>query len=188
MLLKNEKFQVKITEDETFTLESTDNLPYDIFFNPENLDRSNITKALRIRIKSKDRERDVILIGSFYCYDTDCAVLEDNKLAVLMNNTVTVIDLEECKISKHEKFSEFGCYFSICKFQGDYIIHGELEIVKLDKDLNKEWDFSGADIFVTQDNNKPFQISGDKILLYDWNGAYYELDMNGKLIYDTYKK
>ena len=50
-------------EDKTFTLQSTDNIPYDILFNPENLSRSDITKAFRIRIKSNDRDRDIILIG-----------------------------------------------------------------------------------------------------------------------------
>ena len=188
MLLKSEKFQVEITEDKTFTLQSTDNIPYNVLFNPENLRRSDITKAFRIRIKSNDSEKDIILIGSLYCYDTDCAILEDEKLIILMNGTVTIIDIEEYKILRHEKFSNFGCYFGIYKFQDSYIIYGELEIVKLDKYLNKEWDFSGADIFVTQDKNKPFQISDNKIQLYDWNGVYYELDMNGKLIYDTYKK
>ncbi|ALB45679.1 hypothetical protein [Clostridium beijerinckii] len=187
MILRSEKFQIEVTEDKTFTIQSTDNKPYDILFNPENLSWRDITKAFRIKIKSDDRERDIILIGSLYCYDADCAILEANKLIVLMNYAVTIINIEECKILRHKKFSDSGCYFGIYEFRNGYIVYGELEIVKLDKSLNKEWDFMGADIFVTQDKNVPFQISGDKIKLYDWSGAYYELDMNGKVIYDTFK-
>ncbi|NOW90669.1 hypothetical protein BCD91_002692 [Clostridium beijerinckii] len=187
MILRSEKFQVEVTEDKTFTIQSTDNKPYDILFNPENLSRGDITKAFRIKIKSNNRERDIILIGSLYCYDEDCAILEENKLIVLINCAVTIINIEECKTLRHNKFSDSGCYFGIYEFQNGYIVYGELEIVKLDKFLNKEWDFSGADIFVTQDKNIPFQISGDKIQLYDWNGVYYELDKNGKIIDDPFR-
>lgn len=42
--------------------------------------------------------------------------------------------------------------FQIFKQLNDYIIHGELQVTKLEKNGNKKWEFGGRDIFVNIDN------------------------------------
>lgn len=95
---------------------------------------------------------------------------------------------EWLQLVKYKKIDCFGDNFAIYLINNGYIIHGEIEVFKLDYELDKIWEFSGADILVTQDNKLPFLIDEDRIKIYDWNGIYYEIDLNGKLIYDTYKK
>jgi hypothetical protein len=43
-------------------------------------------------------------------------------------------------------------------------------------------DFSGKDIFVTQDGSNAINLAGEKIELTDWDGDKYILDDNGQLI------
>lgn len=184
MQLKNLQYSIDIEIDNTFTLESTDNRPYDYIFNPEALTRNDYTKVFSIRIsKGCDEPTNIALIGSFYSFPEDCAILKDNHLTVLMDSTITVIDLITLSIIRHKIFSDFGTYFSIYSFDNGYIVYGELDIVKLDITLQIEWTFSGADIFVLPDESIiPFNINGDTIELRDWEGKYYYLDKYGNKI------
>ncbi|MDD4564210.1 MAG: hypothetical protein PHE79_01795 [Eubacteriales bacterium] len=187
MKLKDTAYLIDINIDDTYSLESTDNRHYDFIFNPESLTRNDFTKVFAIKASDGfDEPKNIALIGSLYSCAKDCAVLEDSQLIVLMNSAVTVIDLDTFKLIEHKEFSDFGCFFSIYPFDMGYLVYGELEIVKLNKNLEIEWDFSGADIFVSPDELiNPFSINGDTIELYDWNGSFYLLDKSGNQINRT---
>ncbi len=184
MHLKNTAYLIDISIDDTYSLESTDNKPYDYIFNPESFTRNDFTKVFSIRVSNGfDDPVNIALIGSLYSCAKDCAVLEDSKLTVLMNSEITVIDLDSLKLIEHKELSDFGCFFSIYSFDKGYLVYGELEIVKLSNTLEIEWEFSGADIFVSPDDSiNPFSINGDTIELRDWNGNYYHLEKSGNQI------
>ena len=78
--------------------------------------------------------------------------------------------------------------FQIFKQQNDYIVHGELQVTKLDKEGNKKWEFGGADIFVNIDNEEEFKLESDGILLTDYAKTKYKIDFDGKLLWDTSKQ
>lgn len=78
--------------------------------------------------------------------------------------------------------------FQIYKLQDDYIIHGELQITKLNKDGQIKWELGGADIFVSIDNEEEFKLEHDGILLTDFAKVKYKIDFNGKLIWNTFKR
>lgn len=61
-------------------------------------------------------------------------------------------------------------------------------MTKLDKDGNKKWEFGGADIFVSMDNEEEFKLESDGILLTDFAKTKYKIDFDGKLLWDTYKR
>ncbi len=75
-----------------------------------------------------------------------------------------------------------GCNFGIYQKSNYYIIYWEIEIIRLNEQFKKVWSFSGEDIFVSQNGECPFSLADDKIMLNDWNGTYYEIDLNGNLI------
>lgn len=72
--------------------------------------------------------------------------------------------------------------FQIYKYQDDYLIHGELQISRLDCNGNIKWEFSGADIFVSIDNEEEFLIKNDGILLTDFTGKKYKINFDGKVL------
>ena len=69
--------------------------------------------------------------------------------------------------------------FGIYQFDNDFLIHGELQISRIDINGNEKWTFRARDIFVTSDGDNSFAIQADKILLIDWEGYRYTLDKNG---------
>jgi len=179
MFIENEIYKVKIIRDETFTLNSTDNKPYHCVFNPDDMKRSDYYKVLSITVEYFDSEKRIALIGSLFGADEDIALLDGNDLIILMNTTITVINCQTLSISLHKAIAKGGIYFSMHRFDNGFVIYGELEILKLSFEFEKEWDFSGADIFVTHDGSNPFHIENDTIHLLDWEGRQYVVDRFG---------
>lgn len=135
MFIKNDIYQISIDKDETFSLESTDNKPYEILLNPDNLKKSDYFKAFYISIEANCNKRQIVLVGSLFGSDDNTAILDNNDLIILMNTMIIVIDCLTLTIKTHRHIPDNGCYFSIYRFNSGYIVYGELEIVKLTKQI-----------------------------------------------------
>jgi len=96
-----------------------------------------------------------------------------------MNSVIVGIDCQTFSLVLHKVISSFGIGISINRFCDGYIIHGELEILKLSDKFELEWSFSGADIFVTEDEGNSFYIEKDIIHVTDWEGNKYKIDKFG---------
>ena len=182
MILKNNICIVNIAIDQAYTVDSTDNKPYDLVINPQNLRHSDNYKVFAVVIDLFDKELNIALIGDFYSYDTDCAVLEDDVLTILQNNTITQLNVNDSRIINFKEFDCFGCNYGIYKVNAGYIIYGEIDITMLDFDFNKKWSFSGKDIFVSMSDKKAFELCDNSIKLYDFDDNFYEIDFPGNLI------
>jgi hypothetical protein len=102
-----------------------------------------------------------------------------------MDDMLHVFNVNTGHLILQKHYDQLCTYFAIYPFDDAFIIHGECEIVKLNRDYDIEWRFSGCDIFVRQSRaDNAFMINGDTIQLYDFYDNYYEIDKNGKLIKD----
>lgn len=179
MILQNNSFQVHITIDDTYSIDSTDNIHFDVILNPDHLSRTDRYRTADIIIKDKgNKEWRIALLG----YYVNHALLEDHKLSILQDDKITRIDLRSFKILLHKPVNCFGSCLAIYPFMDGYLIHGELSILKTNKNLDIIWEFSGRDIFVTNNDKESLTIKDNIIQLYDWDNNYYELDENGKLL------
>ena len=133
------------------------------------------------------RNVDIALIGDYYTYPEDCAILEDDILTVLQNDYITLIDLKLVRIIACYELDVFGTTFSIYRMSDGYLIYGEIEIIKLDNEFNVAWKFSGRDIFVSISGKNAFEIAEQSIKLYDFEDNFYEIDFDGKLINEKLK-
>jgi len=110
-------------------------------------------------------------------------LIERDCLVILLDGTV----YEIC----HKTGTLLGSYeirggwelFRIYRFDTGYVIHGETEIIKLNKEFNEEWSFSGRDIFVKPDNGVNFEIKNGRIGVVDFQGCFYILDKDGKCVH-----
>ena len=182
MTIENEIYKIKIIQDEVFSLDSTDNKSYTHTFNPADMKRSDYYKVFSINIYDGTNTNQIALIGPPYGGVEDVALLENDDLIVLMNTTLTVIDCCTLSIKFIKKISDFGIYFSIHKFENGYIVYGELDILKISPVFEREWSFSGADIFVSPDGDSSFCIEKDTIHLSDWEGRRYIINKFGEEI------
>lgn len=182
MILQNELCNIKIAIDETFTVESTDNMPYDLVLNPYQKRHDDLYKVFTIEIDRFYKIMRIALVGDFYSYDTDCALLDGEILTVLQNDTVSQIRIIDGTLIFTKKFDCFGCNYGIYKVKQGYIVYGEIEILMLDFDFNIRWKFSGRDIFVSVTGKNAFELCENSIKLYDFEDNYYEIDFNGNRI------
>ena len=184
MELANEFCTVEIKTDPVYTIGSVDNMPYDSVLNPDNCTGDEYFKAFSIHIDLFSRELTIVLIGNGYADDTDCAFLDGYILTVMMNHTISQIDVRDASLLLHKEYESFGCTFAIFRLQTGYIVYGEIEIIRLNDNFNRLWAFSGRDIFVSISGKNPFELCGSRIKLYDFEDNYYELDFDGNLIND----
>lgn len=182
MLLQNPKCKIMISVDETYTVESSDNNHYDMVLNPYHFKRNNRYKTFSIQIDLFYKKICVALVGDFYSYDADCAILDNEILTILQNNAIIQIKIYDGSLMFYKVFDCFGCNYAIYKVGSDYIIYGEIEIIMLDSKFNKKWTFSGRDIFVSMSKKKSFELCENSIKLYDFEDNFYEVDFDGKQI------
>lgn len=182
MILNNEVYEIEIVVDETYTINSTDNKHYDYVYNPNVLDDNDFINVFSIKIKSNEKVINIALIGGAYSNIDNCAILHNDVLIVLQNDMISKIDITTGKLISSKIIETFGSNFSIHHIKTGYIIHGEIEIIKLTFDFEIEWTFSARDIFATLDGTTAFELCDNCIKLYDFENNYYEIDLNGNLI------
>ncbi len=84
MILQNEICHIEINIDETYTVGSADHRHYDVILNPGHYLHNDLSKTLSIHIDLYSRDFQVALIGPYYSYDLDCAVLQDDIFTLLV--------------------------------------------------------------------------------------------------------
>jgi hypothetical protein len=114
-------------------------------------------------------------------------IIDNDNLLICCCDTVFCLTLPNLDLKWKTQADQATC-FQIFKQQDEYIIHGEFQVTKLDKNGNKKWEFGGADIFVSIDNEEEFKLESDGILLTDFAKTKYKIDFEGKLLWDTYKQ
>ena len=78
-----------------------------------------------------------------------------------------------------------GTLFSVYRYQQDFIMYCEMDIIRMTRNLDVVWDFGARDIFVRYQGEEPaFEMMPDRIRLYDFSDNYYEIDYDGKVIKD----
>lgn len=114
-------------------------------------------------------------------------LVDNDRLLICCCDSVFSLSLPNLELHWRTQADLATC-FQIFLHQSDYIVHGELQITKLDKDGNKKWEFAGADIFVSIDNEEVYTIESDGILLTDFAKTKYKIDFDGNLLWDTYQR
>ena len=125
----------------------------------------------------------VLLVADTYNVLSEKGILLDNdRLLIACGNEVFCILLPTLELLWHTQVDMATC-FEIVPYQEDYITHGEVEIVRLNKQGEILWQFSGKDIFVSPSERTPaFKMTPQGIDLIDFNYEEYHIDYEGKLI------
>ena len=82
----------------------------------------------------------VALIGDYFSYDVDCAVLEESVLTVLQNGFIIQLNVNNSSIIHCKEIEHFGCNFRIYRIKNGYIIYGEIEITMLDSKIQSRFE------------------------------------------------
>ncbi len=135
--------------------------------------------------QTEEEIKNVVLTGggSVSSLWEKSALLDDDRLLIACGNEVFCILLPTLELLWHTQVDMATC-FQIVAYQDDYITHGEVEIVRLNKQGEILWQFSGKDIFVSPIERTPsFTLTREGIELVDFNYESYFIDYDGKLLW-----
>lgn len=104
------------------------------------------------------------------------SLIDDNKFLICCAHTIFCLALPDLDLLWHTKADSATC-FEIFNYQDGYIVHGELEISRLDKHGSLIWQFGGTDIFVTTNRYGDFEVKGSLIIAKNWDGLEYTVDI-----------
>jgi outer membrane protein assembly factor BamB len=106
-------------------------------------------------------------------------ITELNRIVTCCSDTIFCLSIPDLSLIWKTKADQSTC-FEIFKYNTDYIVHGELEITRLDNNGNILWQREGADIFTTLNSvESDFIITQDHILATDWGNRKYKFDFDG---------
>ena len=124
---------------------------------------------------------------SLFC-DVRDTLQEEECLILIFFDEIQQLDVKTGTVLRKVKCPNMGGLIDICSVEDAYIIHGELELFRYDKQLNRIWKFCGRDIFATIDDEKAFWLEGNIIHCRDWLGWHYVLDLDGNLLSEECEK
>ena len=105
-------------------------------------------------------------------------IIESNRILICCCDSVFCLELPTLNLNWKTKV-DWATAFEIFKIENGFIIHGELEITRIDNDGKVVWQNSGADIFVSQDGNGEFEVREDFVKATDWDNRMYKWNLNG---------
>lgn len=178
-----DNYRIDIYSEQTFTESSADNFnQYDfIYFDKSKYD---FPSAFGIKIFEDDKLIKSAVIGSIGggtdIHDTS-TIIEKDRILICCADTIFCLSIPDLSLVWQTIADQATC-FEIYKYQDNYIVHGELEISRLDKDGKILWQQSGADIFTTLDGKDNFELKDTYILATDFENRIYKISYNGQLI------
>ncbi|MBT8380157.1 MAG: hypothetical protein KJN64_13095 [Ignavibacteria bacterium] len=133
--------------------------------------------------KNNELERSALVAasGGATGVHKNSVIIDGEKLLICCCNTIFCLNLPNLDLAWKTKADSATC-FEIFEYRDSYIVHGELEITRINKSGELLWQKSGADIFTTPEGTDTFEITDKYILATDWENREYKFDFDGNLI------
>ena len=175
------QYQIDIYHDETFQQASADNSHhYDhVYFDSSEY---ILPTMFGIKVYRDEELVTTAIVGSIGGGTTNhdkATIFEADRFLICCSDTVFCLSIPDLSLLWKTKADEATC-FEIFKYQDSYIVHGEMEITRLDRNGNIQWQQNGADIFTTLDGQGNFKLTDDYIIVTDWQNRKYKFGYDGK--------
>ena len=180
MIFETEKYQVKITNESDYNSDSKENI---FNYKKKYLTDSDyiLLTKFGITVFENGIELNSALIGAeggASGLHRTSQIIENNRILICCSDTIFSLELPSLSLNWKTKVDQ-ATAFQIFKIVGGFIVHGELEITRIDDKGNVIWQNGGADIFVTPDGKDNFEVNGEVIKAIDWGNRTYKWNLNG---------
>ncbi len=182
-----ERQVIKFFDEADYRFDSIDNIKaYNKSFISG--DKNNLISQIGIEVYEDDELKSSCIIGSEgggTGINGNTTLISYGGLVICCSNTVFKLTIPDLNL-EWKTISDLATCFGIHYLDKDYVVHGELEITRLDKDGKIVWQKRGRDIWTTAEAYDDFAVYDDYILATDWVYNRYKFDFDGNLI-EEYK-
>jgi hypothetical protein len=183
MIAKSGNYTIELIRDENYSEKSNDNL---ISYDKIHFEESDYVLPTKIGLKTYENDEIIssAIIGSVgggTGIHKNSQIIENDRIIVCCSDSVFCLSIPDLNLIWKTEADQASC-FEIYKFKESYIIHGEMEISRLNFNGEIMWQKSGADIFTTEKGTDDFEITDSYIKATDWENRTYKFDFNGILI------
>ena len=146
------------------------------------------TSMIGIELFEDDVFKTSCLIGSeggVSGINENSSLISYGGLVVCCSNTVFKLTIPNLDL-EWKTITDSATCFGIYYLDNDYVVHGEVEITRLDKNGKIIWQQGGRDIWTTKEGVDIFDVYDNYILATDWDYNQYKFDFDGNVI-EEYK-
>jgi hypothetical protein len=181
-----EKQTIKLYDESRYAPDSSESKTYDKTFISGDKDYS--TSLIGIELTDNDGFTTSCLIGAeggLTAINGNTTLISYGGIVICCSNTIFKLTLPDLNL-EWKTIADSAACFGIDYLDQDYIVHGELEITRLDKEGKIVWQNGGRDILTTPEGIDVFAVYDDYILVTDWDYNRYKFDFDGNVI-EEYK-
>lgn len=182
-ILVHGKYTIKLFDESDYTLGAPSHVrTYEKIFTDTN--DLLVTSQIGVALLAAEELKSSCLIGAVGCgtlIHPQSALLCYNQLIICCSNTVFKLTIPELDLVWKTVSDTITC-LGIHQVGEDYIVHGELEITKIDKNGNIIWQLGGRDIWTTAEGTDNFAVYDDHLLATDWQYNTYKIDFDGNIL------
>lgn len=180
-----EKHVIKFYDESDYSFDSSDNLFIynNIYLNG---DKDILTSIIGIKLFEENDLVSSCLIGSEgggTGIHQNSTLISYGGFVICCANTIFKLAIPDLGLEWKTKADMATC-FEIYHLDKDYVVHGEMEITRLDKNGQIVWQQGGRDIWTTAEGIDDFAVYDNYILATDWDYNRYKFDFDGKLLED----
>ena len=106
-------------------------------------------------------------------------VLEEDRLILCCGDKIFCLSIPDLSLLWKVQADNFTC-FQIFGYQDSYIVHGEINISRINHDGMILWQYSGEDIFMNMNDEIECELQADYIIASDFNNKVYKIGYDGK--------
>lgn len=181
-MFSTKDYEIDIDYNPTYKFGSADNsFNYDFEYLNESEFRPSSIFGIKILDNGKCIKSAIIgSDGGETGIHNTALVIEDDRLVICCADKVFCLSIPDLSLLWKTKADTFTC-FQIFKYEDSYIVHGELEISRLDWNGDFIWQYSGKDIFLNINNESiECELREDYIMATDFNNEVYRIGYDGK--------
>jgi len=187
MIIPFKEYEIEIKDDNTYSIKSSNNSTnYRFEYFGGQIIKNRVYPLNKRGIIVRNKKDQSEIYSAILCENGGRSKLgdgiyqiADEKIWTCIGDKIYCLNLPNLNITwyGHEKF---GTIYSIHKFNNDFLIYGELGLIRMAKNGELKWHFTGKGIFLS--GRDKIKILANQIELKDGNHQKYLIDEMGKEI------
>lgn len=185
MKINYKTYEIELIEDNSYSTISADNLrDYKFEYFGGEINKNRIYTINKRGLIIKEIGTGVEVSTAILCENggrtkisQDIYCLEEDKLWICVGDKLYCLNIPALTVDWFNRI-DYGTNYSITKFKTDFIVFGELGLVRMTKEGTIKWRFMGSGIFLSGKNNLKF--FENHIELIDGNSEKYMINEFGE--------